>query len=315
MSSIPLLETRSSQFQPLCNDAGSPSKHPQTNIYEELPGGIAFGNTGTCNGVQFGHSKALPADPDVDKQLPSGDRTGVSITDLLGSIVIALVLKLLNKPAGDEADPSLPMKLFEKTATTPDASLDIRSPFSPSATGSPEGHPTLQPNAQFGAGNPLGVHVKSMPGATGPSAADPNRPPEGMPGDLWKDCIHACNRQGGDPFILAAQLKQETQWGTDKGNAADGVAQVEASTRDAYAARFRESTGHDYDHSSQADQIELAQLIKVSKGGDERNQLMKYNGGDNWAPGALDSLDRPIHADTYATQVLTSAEELRRSAN
>src|SRR5213083_1249030 len=129
MSSIPLLETRTSQFQPLADDAESPSKHPQTNAYQKLPGGIAFGNTGTCDGVQFGQSKALPTDPDVDKQLPSsGDRTGVSITDLLGSIVIALVLKLLNKQASGDAESSLAMKFSEKSAATPDASLDVGSP-------------------------------------------------------------------------------------------------------------------------------------------------------------------------------------------
>jgi hypothetical protein len=297
----------------LADHAGSYPENAKTKVNPEPSEGIPFGRSGTCDDVRFGSSKALAKDTDAEKTSSlSGSEKGISITDLLESI-LALVLKYLDKQASDEEASDAPMQFAAKSAITPDAFPDASNPPRPTPMATRQ--PVTQPDTQSDAGNPLGNNVKSTAGTNGASAADPNEPPKGMPKDLWKDCINACDRQGGDPFILAAQLKQETQWGTDHTNAPDGVAQVEASTRDAYAGKFRESTGRDYDHSSQSDQVELAQLIKVSKGGDERNELMKYNGGDNWAPGATDSLGRTIEADTYADKVLASADDLRHSAS
>ncbi|WP_223537021.1 hypothetical protein [Pseudomonas sp. GL-B-16] len=278
---------------------------------------VAFCKIDESEAVQFGRSNTPPADP---MKCAAGGNNQLSVTDLLESIV-ALVLRLLSKlqGAGDEdSGTTEQLPLRQASSARSDAVGGAvsepaqRLPFQSREVS----HVTKQPNAGAETNIPKAIHAKSSVDAIGgASSADPNKPPKDMPPDLWKDCVSACQRQGGDPFVLAAQLKQETQWGSDMGTNGDGVAQVEASTRADNAAKFRESTGHEYDHSSQADQVEMAQMIKVSKGGDETNQLTKYNGGDNWTPGVHDSYGRPIEADSYARKVLAIAADLRRSVS
>ncbi|WLG43213.1 transglycosylase SLT domain-containing protein [Pseudomonas sp. FP1740] len=139
--------------------------------------------------------------------------------------------------------------------------------------------------------------------------------PKGMPQELWKDCVNAGNKFGVDPFVLAAQSKQESNFGKDLSGASggDGVMQVEPSTRAAYAGQFQERMGHAYNHGRQSDQVAMAALIMGSKGGDTTAQLQKYNGGDNWKPGATDSYGRVIKANEYAASVKNIAQQLRNS--
>jgi hypothetical protein len=309
-STLPLgSQTPLNQYLPF--DAESSSDSTQTPARARQSDCISFGNIGKHENVQIGQSKALPTE---QAKSSSGVGCGISVTDILKDIV-SLILKLFitlqggSDEASDEST-QLPVRLTSERLP-PIEGHDAAGTGVPSLSKAVS-HATPQVDAQSKVATTTTVNAKSSVHAA--DGADPSKPPEGMSKDLWKDCLNACNRQGGDPFVLAAQLKQETQWGKDTSNAADGIAQVEANTRQAYASKFRESTGHEYDHTNQSDQVELAQLIKVSKGGDETNQLMKYNGGDNWTPGATDSLGRTIEADSYAQKVLASAEDLRRSA-
>ncbi|BBP77432.1 lytic transglycosylase domain-containing protein [Pseudomonas gingeri NCPPB 3146 = LMG 5327] len=147
------------------------------------------------------------------------------------------------------------------------------------------------------------------------STADVGNAPKGMPQSLWKDCVESGKKFGVDPYVLAAQSKQESNFGKDLSgpSGGDGVMQVEPSTRAAYASQFQEKTGHAYNHGSQSDQVAMAALIMGSKGGDTTSQLQKYNGGDNWKPGATDSYGRVIKADEYAASVEKIAQQLRNN--
>lgn len=189
--------------------------------------------------------------------------------------------------------------ISNKQAVTPQAP---QGPSSPEGAGAP---------APAGAG-PVG-QTDSAGGVT--SNADVGKAPQGMPQDLWKDCVTAGNKHGVDPFVLAAQAKKESDFGANRNGASggDGVMQVEPNTRAAHADEFRQKAGHDYDHASQADQVEMAAMIMSGKGGDTTNQLTKYNGGDNWAPGATDSYGRVIEAEKYAASVQQMAAELKAS--
>lgn len=145
------------------------------------------------------------------------------------------------------------------------------------------------------------------------STASVGNAPKDMPEELWKDCVSAGNKFGVDPYVLAAQSKQESNFGKNLSGASgsDGVMQVEPSTRGAYTGQFQEKMGHAYNHSSQSDQVAMAALIMSSKGGDTTAQLQKYNGGDNWKPGATDSYGRVIEANKYADSVMGTAQLLR----
>jgi hypothetical protein len=141
--------------------------------------------------------------------------------------------------------------------------------------------------------------------------------PAGMPMDLWESCIAAGKKTGVDPYILAAQMEKESQYGkalNGSPSAGDGLMQVEPSTRAAYASRFQAIMGHAYNHASKDDQIALAGVILADKGGSPTNMLQKYNGGDNWRPGTVDSYGRVIKAEEYASTVLARARFLRGSA-
>jgi hypothetical protein len=144
------------------------------------------------------------------------------------------------------------------------------------------------------------------------TSANGGNAPQGMPQDLWEDCVRAGEKHGVDPFILAAQAKQESSWGQDMGNG-DGVMQVEAATRVENIEKFRQQAGHAYDHSSQSDQVEMAAMIMGGLGGGTQNQLEKYNGGPNWQPGSTDSFHRTTDPQGYAQKVMASAQVLRSS--
>ncbi|MGY2291665.1 transglycosylase SLT domain-containing protein [Pseudomonas sp. SDO528_S397] len=171
-------------------------------------------------------------------------------------------------------------------------------------------HPAAPQNLAAQPGNgPQKAQGSNAPDTT----ADAGSPPKGMPQSLWNDCVDSGKKFGVDPYILAAQSKQESNFGKDLSgpSGGDGVMQVEPSTRAAYAGQFQEKTGHAYNHGSQADQVAMAALIMGSKGGDTTSQLQKYNGGDNWKPGATDSYGRVIKADEYASSVERIAQQLR----
>jgi hypothetical protein len=189
-----------------------------------------------------------------------------------------------------------------KQAAMPQAPQAPQASSGPEASGAPAssgGAPVGQADASEGAG----------------STASVDSPPQGMPADLWKDCVNAGNKHGVDPFVLAAQAKQESQFGTNLKGASggDGVMQVEAGTRADHAQDFRQKAGHDYDHASQADQVEMAAVIMSGLKGGEHEKLTGYNGGPNWKPGDVDSYQRPIKADEYATGVQQLAAQLKAS--
>ena len=138
-----------------------------------------------------------------------------------------------------------------------------------------------------------------------------------MPAELWKNCVEVGQKTGVDPFVLAAQMEKESQFGkalSGSPSAGDGLMQVEPSTRQAYAGKFEAKMGHAYDHSNPKDQIAMAGVILGDKGGDATNMLQKYNGGDNWTPGTTDSYGREIKANDYAASVIARAQEMKKSA-
>jgi len=177
-----------------------------------------------------------------------------------------------------------------------------------------------------GAGGPSPAGPSPTAGSPAPTAgspapgnvtADPGKGPSGMPPELWQGCVEAGKKTGVDPYVLAAQMEKESQYGkalAGSPSAGDGLMQVEPATRQAYAGKFQEKMGHAYDHNNQKDQIAMAGVILASKGGDTKNMLQKYNGGDNWAPGATDSYGRVIKADEYASTVLSRAQEMKGAA-
>jgi hypothetical protein len=186
------------------------------------------------------------------------------------------------------------------------------SPPAPGGAGGGAGGGTVA-GVGGGAGAP---QAASGPAGVTQSSATPGsgKAPAGMPADQWQGCMEASKKTGIDPYILAAQAKQESQFGqalSGSPSAGDGVMQVEPSTRQAYAGKFQQAMGHAYDHSSVKDQIAMAAVILKDKGGSATNMLEKYNGGDNWAPGATDSYGRPILADQYAAKVQASAEQMK----
>lgn len=149
------------------------------------------------------------------------------------------------------------------------------------------------------------------------TSADAGKPPAGMPKEMWGDCVEAGKKTGVDPYVLAAQMEKESQFGKALGGSpsgGDGLMQVEPSTRAAYGSKFEEKMGHSYDHGSKKDQVAMAAVILTEKGGDTTNMLQKYNGGDNWKPGTADSYGREIKADEYAATVSARAEEMKKSA-
>ncbi len=171
------------------------------------------------------------------------------------------------------------------------------------------------------AGSPSPTTGSPSPTAGSPApgnvTADPGKGPSGMPAELWQGCVEAGKKTGVDPYVLAAQMEKESQYGkalAGSPSAGDGLMQVEPSTRQAYAGKFQEKMGHAYDHNNQKDQIAMAGVILASKGGDTRNMLQKYNGGDNWTPGTTDSYGRVIKADEYASTVLAKAQEMKGAA-
>lgn len=141
--------------------------------------------------------------------------------------------------------------------------------------------------------------------------------PAGMPKDLWDCCVTASRKTGVDPYILAAQMEKESRFGAalvGSPSCADGLMQVEPSTRAAYASKFQEKIGHAYIHGNKEDQVAMAALILAEKGGSTTNMLQKYNGGDNWVPGTCDSYGREIKAQEYAACVIARAAEMKGSA-
>lgn len=172
------------------------------------------------------------------------------------------------------------------------------------------------PSAPQGEGAPPAATASQAP-TTSNVSADMGKAPAGMPAELWKNCVEAGQKTGVDPFVLAAQMEKESQFGkalSGSPSAGDGLMQVEPSTRQAYAGKFEAKMGHAYDHNDPKDQVAMAGVILADKGGDATNMLQKYNGGDNWTPGTTDSYGREIKANEYAASVVARAEQMKKSA-
>ncbi|SEK64797.1 Transglycosylase SLT domain-containing protein [Roseateles sp. YR242] len=191
-------------------------------------------------------------------------------------------------------------------------------------SGRPAGTPAqpVGPNAppipggggQQAPGASTGSEGSGVNGDGGTSGASSGRTPEGMPKELWDYCVEAGQKTNISPYILAAQMERESNFGRGlqgSPSAGDGLMQVEPGTRSGYMAKFREQMGHGYDHGNPRDQVEMAAVILRDKGGSIQNMLQKYNGGDNWHPGATDSYGREIHADAYASAVMSRARQMQ----
>lgn len=195
----------------------------------------------------------------------------------------------------------------------------VGGPQGASGAGGPQGASNpYQPNNAYQAQQPTYAPPVSNAGSPSDvgdvSSASGGKGPAGMPAELWKDCQEAGRKTGVDPYILAAQMEKESQFGkglNGSPSAGDGLMQVEPGTRQAYAGKFQEKMGHAYDHNDPKDQVAMAGVILADKGGDATNMLQKYNGGDNWAPGATDSYGREIKAAEYASSVLAKAQQMK----
>ncbi|SFQ03995.1 transglycosylase SLT domain-containing protein [Variovorax sp. 770b2] len=215
----------------------------------------------------------------------------------------------------------------------PQGGGEPQSAGAPQGTGAPQGAGVPQGTGMQGSGegaaqdaDPLEVPTTGAPpqpvsklqqAAPATATAGTGKAPAGMPAAQWQGCVEAGKKTGIDPYILAAQAKQESQFGTKlagSDSAGDGVMQIEPGTRQDYAAKFQAKMGHAYDHSNVKDQIALAGVILADHGGSATNMLQKYNGGPNWKPGATDIYGRVIHPEEYAAKVLASAREMKSSA-
>lgn len=136
--------------------------------------------------------------------------------------------------------------------------------------------------------------------------------PSEVPSHIWRYVMNVDNKfgKGGDfALLLSAVIKKESSFGAGlpgSPSAGDGLMQVEPNTRNAYLSQFRSTFGRAYNHSSEQDQVCMGAMIlneKIARFGNIYNGLLRYNGGDNWYPGATDSYGRPILADQYANAV------------
>ncbi len=292
----------------------TPQEHPATadhNGQNKLATSLLFGsgNGGAVNfappssrieGTQ-GASHASPAH-NCSAQPPGSEADAGGIDEvikLLQSLLQAL-MKMLGGSSADDGDSdggSDPVGGAAGTGSSPPSGSDA------------------SPAPQDIAAQPGNGPQKAQGADATASTADAGNAPKGMPKSLWDECVASGKKFGVDPYVLAAQSKQESNFGKDLSGASggDGVMQVEPSTRAAYASQFQEKTGHAYNHGSQSDQVAMAALIMGSKGGDTTSQLQKYNGGDNWKPGATDSYGRVIKADQYAISVENIARQLRNN--
>ncbi|RJX37063.1 lytic transglycosylase domain-containing protein [Paenibacillus pinisoli] len=150
--------------------------------------------------------------------------------------------------------------------------------------------------------------VKIYTGLPNPSVSKPSE----VPSHIWTYAMNADNKfgKGGDfALLLSAVIKKESSFGAGlpgSPSAGDGLMQVEPNTRNAYLSQFSSTFGRAYNHSSEQDQVYLGALIlneKIVRFGNIYNGLLRYNGGDNWYPGATDSYGRPILANQYADSV------------
>ncbi|UXH80452.1 transglycosylase SLT domain-containing protein [Roseateles amylovorans] len=189
----------------------------------------------------------------------------------------------------------------------------------PSGVGGPQGvsnayKPTHEAQGPSGYSSPAASANSPTPAVGDVSSTSGGKGPAGMPAELWQGCQDAAKKTGVDPYLLAAQMEKESQFGkglSGSPSAGDGLMQVEPGTRQAYAGKFQEKMGHAYDHGDPKDQIAMAGVILADKGGDATNMLQKYNGGDNWAPGATDSYGREIKAAEYAASVQARAQQMK----
>ncbi|WP_044477236.1 carbohydrate-binding protein [Paenibacillus antibioticophila] len=159
-------------------------------------------------------------------------------------------------------------------------------------------------------GNTINDKMSSVKIYTG-SSSTVTKPAE-VPSHIWNYAMNVDKKfgKGGDfALLLSAVIKKESSFGAGlpgSPSAGDGLMQVEPNTRNAYLSQFSSRFGRAYNHSSEQDQVCMGALIleeKINRFGGIYNGLLRYNGGDNWYPGATDSYGRPILADQYANQV------------
>ncbi|AEG94077.1 transglycosylase SLT domain-containing protein [Ramlibacter tataouinensis] len=256
-----------------------------------------------------------PTVPDITCQPVSpSQRPSPEIALELVLQMISILLNEMMKAAQGQGN----MRQNPAAAQSPEEDVFSRNKSVRPDAGTPQAAPDTPqtPPVQPGGGAPQTTTGDTQATATGNVSADVGKPPAGMPAGLWQHCVEAGQKRGEDPFVLAAQMERESKFGKDlRGDSGgDGLMQVEPGTRDTYAAKFQEKMGHAYDHADEKDQVALAAVILADKGGDLTSRLMKYNGGDNWAPGATDSYGRVIEADKYAAAVIARADEMRKSA-
>ena len=143
--------------------------------------------------------------------------------------------------------------------------------------------------------------VDAMPAGDG-------KKPDEVPAGMWDDIVQAADETGQDPYTIAAMVKKESQYGealAGSPSAADGLMQVEPSTREQYLDEFEATFGSAYS-DSELDQVRMGSLILADRDGD----LKRYNGGENWQPGSVDSYGRETQAPQYEASVNAIRDEL-----
>ena len=293
----------------------------------EKPFSQGAGQQGTGQGLSFGavgnkevdfsspsEKRALQANPTSDTQggqEAAGGGLQAEIMSLLQKLIDMLNQMMGNtdgnKSKGDKSSSGNGAigPLSNKQAVAPQAPSSAEPSGAPASGGNGGGEPVGQAGSTGSTGNAGGVD----------STASASNAPQGMPRDLWQDCVAAGNKHGVDPYILAAQAKQESDFGTNLSGPSgkDGVMQVQEGTRAGNAQAFSQQAGHEYNHASQADQVEMAAVIMGGLKGGDRDKLAAYNGGPNWQQGGVDDYNRPIQASQYADSVMKIAAELKGS--
>ncbi|GGM32690.1 hypothetical protein ACFQDN_23110 [Pseudomonas asuensis] len=275
-------------------------------------GAVAFG-TGDSSTINFGSVNGTHSNPlnySSGNKSAQGLKSGVdleqSLADMLEMLRPLIQQLLMMLQGGQQHTSSDNTGGGEKSgAGKGNTPITFGNESQPNAQGASGGEGVPKAN-----GSGEGQKVKS---GNNISSADAGNSPQDMPQKLWENCVRAGEKHGIDPFVLAAQAKQESSWGQDMGNG-NGFMQVEEATRRENADPFRQQAGHEYDHSSQSDQVEMAAIILSNLDGDTQNKLEKYNGGPNWQPGSTDSFQRVTDPQGYAQKVMATAEALRSSA-
>ena len=159
------------------------------------------------------------------------------------------------------------------------------------------------------AGSIAGMGDTEQSADTGMNTTGSGERPAEVPEQMWNNITQAAEETGQDPYTIAAMVKQESRFGAALDGSSvsngDGLIQVEPDTRANYLGKFEETFGSTYSNS-ELDQLRMGSLILKDRDGD----LKRYNGGENWFPGAVDSYGRVIDPTHYVQAVEAHRQQL-----